>query len=78
MTERDGSIELMSRMTELEEKFSFQEDTLQQLNDVVALQGRQITELAAQLKSCKEQLDVLRERDRSGNGETVDERPPHY
>jgi len=78
MTERDGSIELMSRMTELEEKFSFQEDTLQQLNDVVAVQGRQIMELAAQLKSCKEQLDGLRERDRSGNGETVDERPPHY
>jgi SlyX protein len=78
MTERDGSIELMSRMTELEEKFSFQEDTLQQLNDVVALQGRQITELAAQLKSCKEQLDGLRERDRSGGIETVDERPPHY
>jgi SlyX protein len=78
MTERDGSIELMSRMTELEEKFSFQEDTLQQLNDVVAVQGRQIMELAVQLKSCKEQLDGLRERDRSGVGETVDERPPHY
>jgi len=78
MTERDGSIELMSRVTELEEKFSFQEDTLQQLNDVVAVQGRQIMELAVQLKSCKEQLDGLRERDRSGVGETVDERPPHY
>ena len=42
MTERDGNIELRSRVTELEEKFSFQEDTLQQLNDVVAVQGRQI------------------------------------
>jgi hypothetical protein len=35
-------------------------------------------ELAAQLKSCKEQLEGLRERDRVGNGEPVDERPPHY
>ena len=78
MTERDGNIELRSRMTELEEKFSFQEDTLQQLNDVVAVQGRQIMELAAQLKSCKEQLEGLREHDRVSNGELVEERPPHY
>ncbi len=78
MTERDENSEVMSRVTALEEKFSFQEDTLQQLNDVVAIQGRQIMELAAQLKSCKEQLEGLRERDRVGNGEPVDERPPHY
>ena len=78
MTERDGNIELRSRVTELEEKFSFQEDTLQQLNDVVAVQGRQIMELAAQLKSCKEQLEGLRERDSVSNGELVEERPPHY
>ena len=78
MTERDGNIELRSRVTELEEKFSFQEDTLQQLNDVIAVQGRQIIELAAQLKSCKEQLEGLRERDRVSNGELVEERPPHY
>jgi uncharacterized coiled-coil protein SlyX len=51
---------------------------LQQLNDVVARQGLQILELAAQLKSCKEQLEGLRERG-TGEGEAaIDERPPHY
>ena len=75
---RDGVAEIDTRVIELEEKFSFQEDTLQQLNDVVAKQGLQIMELAVQLKHCKEQLEGLRERDGSIEGGTVDERPPHY
>ena len=75
---RDGVAEIDARVIELEEKFSFQEDTLQQLNDVVAKQGLQIMELAVQLKHCKEQLEGLRERDGSIEGGTVDERPPHY
>ena len=75
---RDGVEEIDARVIELEEKFSFQEDTLQQLNDVVAKQGLQIMELAVQLKHCKEQLEGLRERDSSIEGGTVAERPPHY
>ena len=75
---RDGVAEIDARVIELEEKFSFQEDTLQQLNDVVAKQGLQIMELAVQLKHCKEQLEGLRERDGSIEGGTVAERPPHY
>ena len=59
----DGEVKIDARVTGLEEKFSFQEDTLQQLNDVVAKQGLQIMELAVQLKNCKEQLEGLRERD---------------
>jgi len=74
----DGEVKIDARVIELEEKFSFQEDTLQQLNDVVAKQGLQIMELAVQLKSCKEQLEGLRERDGSIEGGAVDERPPHY
>jgi len=46
----DGEVKIDARVTGLEEKFSFQEDTLQQLNDVVAKQGLQIMELALQLK----------------------------
>ena len=74
----DGEVKIDARVTGLEEKFSFQEDTLQQLNDVVAKQGLQIMELAVQLKNCKEQLEGLRERDSSIEGGTVAERPPHY
>lgn len=69
---------LARRVVELEEKFSFQEDTLQQLNDVLAKQGLQIMELATQLKHCKEQIDGLRERDARESDNPVDERPPHY
>ena len=76
VTERDEA--LFNRVIGLEEKYSFQEDTLQQLNDVVARQGLQILALAAQLQSCKEHLEGLRERG-TGEGEAaIDERPPHY
>ena len=74
----DGEVEIDARVIELEEKFSFQEDTLQQLNDVVAKQGLQIMELAMQLKNCKEQIEGLRERDGFIEGGAADERPPHY
>lgn len=70
--------ELANRVVKLEEKFSFQEDTLQQLNDVLAKQGLQIMELAVQLKHCKEQIEGLRERDARVSDNPVDERPPHY
>ena len=74
----DNTQALATRLVDLEEKFSFQEDTLEQLNGLVTKQGFQIVELAAQLKSCKEQIDGLRERDGSEAGQASDERPPHY
>ena len=74
----DGEVKIDARVIELEEKFSFQEDTLQQLNDVVAKQGLQIMELAVQLNNCKQQIEGLRDRVGSIEGGTVDERPPHY
>lgn len=69
---------VVDRVVELEEKFSFQEELLLQLNDVVAKQAMQIMELASQLKSCKEQIEGLRERDSQPSAAAEDERPPHY
>ena len=71
---------LEQRLIDLEERYSFQEEAVTQLSDIVARQDRQIDVLAQELKLCKEQLEGLRERSQSGEGgaNAADERPPHY
>lgn len=70
----------LGRLTNLEERYSFQEDTIVQLSDIVARQDRQIEVLAQELKQCKEQLEGLRERSQGQEGplDPQSERPPHY
>ena len=77
--EKNGE-ELLERVTSLEERYSFQEDTVVQLSDIVARQDRQIEVLAQELKQCKEQLEGLRERSQGQEGglDPQSERPPHY
>lgn len=66
------------KLVELETKFSFQEDLLADLNDIVIKQQRQLDELLRELTVIKEQLQEAEERD-AGQGEREqDERPPHY
>jgi len=62
------------RLTDLEIKASFAEDLVEQLNQVVIRQQRQIDLLMRELADLKQQYD-------SGGSEprgAVDERPPHY
>ena len=62
-----------ARITELEIRFTLQQDELQQLGDVVARQAKELDEL-------KHVVDDLRTR--RGAAETLpfelDEKPPHY
>ena len=62
---------------EIQSRLAFQEDTLAELNNVVARQDRQIQELVAALKSVAQKYDDLMfEREQSQGG--ADEKPPHY
>jgi len=63
------------RLTELEIKASFNEDLLEQLNEVVIRQQRQIDALARQLGDLRAQLPE------AGSGafpRAGDDLPPHY
>lgn len=63
------------RLIELETKMAFQEDLLQDLNDVVARQEQQLEKLWQANKMLKSQLDSVH----SAVGETSSEAPPpHY
>ena len=63
------------RLTELEIKASFSEDTLDRLNEVVVRQQAQIDALLRQLLALREQIPA----DSSGPPRSPrDELPPHY
>lgn len=65
-----------NRVTELENIVAFQDDTIKQLNDVIAKQQRQIDQLASDLSELKQQFKVIMPAMvANANEETP---PPHY
>lgn len=66
---------------DLQARVTFQEDALQQLNQVVASQSQQIDRLEQQLQLLAAKYRDLRHAVEEGAGDAgspVDERPPHY
>ena len=66
------------KLIELETKFSYQEDLLSDLNEIVAKQQRQLDELIAEMSGIKEQLQDVAERGAAEGHEEQVEKPPHY
>lgn len=68
---------LNARVDELETRLAFQEDTLTQLNDVIAAQDAQLRALLGRVKDVAEKYrDLSYEMQKGGKPE--DEKPPHY
>jgi SlyX protein len=67
------SAELEIRVQLLEEKFEYQDQTIETLNEVIIGQQRTIDRLQAQLDLIKEELLST-----SQEFEDVNEPPPHY
>ena len=64
------------RLVDIETKLAFQEDTLQQLNDVVCQQQKQLDQLQV---LCEHLLARVKDMQESGNRTSgTDEKPPHY
>lgn len=70
--------ELAEQMIELQTRLAFQEDTLQQLNQVVAAQDHELRQLQQQLKLLAKRFDDALYTQEQGAAKPVDERPPHY
>ncbi|WP_052481118.1 SlyX family protein [Gilvimarinus agarilyticus] len=64
-------------LIELQSRISFQEDTINELNLIVARQDRQLQALAAQLAAVVKKFDDSMYAREQGGG-AADERPPHY
>ncbi|WP_444898333.1 SlyX family protein [Microbulbifer sp. VAAC004] len=70
-------LKLMERIDELETRLAFQEDTISQLNDVIARQDADIRSVVARMRELGEKYSALTFEMQAG-GKPVDEKPPHY
>ncbi|WP_455201938.1 SlyX family protein [Kaarinaea lacus] len=64
------------RITELESRVAFQDDTIQKLNDVIVDQQQQIDQISAQMAVLKEQIKTLSPEMLAD--ESQETPPPHY
>ncbi len=69
---------MSDRLTDLETRYSFQEDTLNALNDVIVRQQRQLEVLQMQVNRLQEQLEDMHDKQTVSEGGSQHERPPHY
>ncbi len=69
-----------AQLVELQTQFAFQEDLLQQLNEVIVRQQMQIDALERELSLHRDKLLHLMENlpEKGAAGNPLDERPPHY
>ena len=67
-----------SRLTELEIKASFQEDLLDQLNQVIVRQQRDIAQLVRDVDTLRQQAQQAAEAGPGLLRDLRDELPPHY
>ena len=64
-----------ARLTELEMRTAFQEDTLTELNDALVSQQRQLDLLRQELARLREHVLSIQPQE---PGEAASEMPPHY
>ncbi|PCH62824.1 MAG: SlyX protein [Gammaproteobacteria bacterium] len=64
------------RFINIETRIAYQEDTIQQLNDVVTKQQKQIDRLEDLSRLLTERYQNLNTTETNGN--ITDEKPPHY
>ena len=70
---------MQDKIIELETKYSFQEELLNELNKEMAKQQRQLQALVIEMRALREQLqDTQTGAGNPGAGSASDEKPPHY
>lgn len=70
--------DLEEQLIDVQTRVAYQEDTLAQLNEVITRQDADIIQLKQQLRLMALRLDELSNNPAQGDGEMLDERPPHY
>jgi SlyX protein len=70
--------DLANRLDELESRLAFQDDLIENLNEVIARQDRDLARMALQLKALSARLNDMAD---AGAGQAISsehEVPPHY
>ncbi len=66
-----------NKLVDLEEKISYLQNMIDELNMVVFRQGEKIEKLSNQVKETNEKL-VNQSQSQSESSEVIDDKPPHY
>ncbi len=69
---------LADELIELQTRIAFQEDTINQLNQVITKQGADILQLKHQMRLLAKRLDDVALGQVGEGDEIANERPPHY
>jgi SlyX protein len=69
-----GEKELSERIDALETRLTYQDETIEQLNQTITAQWKQIDALTRQLSRLSERL----QEEEANPPATANERPPHY
>lgn len=69
---------LENQLVDLQTRVAYQENTLEQLNDVIAQQDAELIQLKQQIRLLAQRLEELHRQQAIGETDIVDERPPHY
>lgn len=70
--------ELGDELIELQTRIAYQEDTINQLNQVITKQDADILQLQHQMRLLAKRIDELSFTQGDGIEEITNERPPHY
>ncbi|MCL4144757.1 UNVERIFIED_CONTAM: hypothetical protein GTU68_028308 [Idotea baltica] len=68
-------MDFSSHIVELESRLAFQEDTIQSLNDALAIQQKEISRLQAQMIALIHRYEEITAEN---NEDITNESPPHY
>ncbi len=71
-------IDIEDTLIDLQTRVAYQEDTINQLNEVVTRQDSQLLLLREQLRSLAQRLEDISRQPAAGPSAIADERPPHY
>jgi SlyX protein len=66
-----------NKLVELEEKISYLQNMLDELNMVIFRQGEKIEKLTNQIKETNEKL-INQSESQPEQSEVIDDKPPHY
>ena len=70
--------QLLTTVQDLQMRMEFQEDSISQLNDVIAKQDRIIAELEEQVKYLADKFRTVSASLEDGQVAPANEKPPHY
>ncbi len=70
--------EMGDELIELQTRIAYQEDTINQLNQVITKQDADILQLQHQMRLLAKRIDELSFTQGDGSEDITNERPPHY